>query len=111
LLLLAQRTTPTLMNSSRSTRGTMRITAYSYKCLSCILCVFYKVSSVRKPRCQKIGVYLSLPCRIFRFSGRVQPLVRQSCHYLCNGGRSNLLFHICICLVHLCSKGQQHMVF
>lgn len=40
---------PTLINSSRSTRGTTRITAYSYKYLSSMLCFFYKYFRMCNP--------------------------------------------------------------
>lgn len=51
--------TPTLINSSRSTRGTSRMMAYSYKRSPCILGFFGELIGIRKSKCQKLGVNLT----------------------------------------------------
>src|SRR5690606_8185974 len=66
---------PALMNSSRSTFGKIRMTAYSYKIFSCILCFFYKYFRVFQSQFHKVKIDFS---DYFRCQIRVeiQPFIR-----------------------------------
>lgn len=55
--LLQNKMMPTFTNSSRSTLGVTRITAYSYRFLSCILSFFYKDFRICQSCKQEIGIY------------------------------------------------------
>src|ERR1700679_3513562 len=48
--------TPTLRNSSRSTRGTTRMAAYSNKCVAGMKGLLYKDRGCRDPGYQELGI-------------------------------------------------------
>src|SRR5580698_8801417 len=51
--------TPTLRNSSRSTRGTTRMTAYSNKCVAGMKGLLYKDRRCSDPGYQELSIYIA----------------------------------------------------
>src|SRR5690606_17497919 len=68
--------TPTLMNSSRSTRGTTRTTAYSYTVLSLIFYLLYEYFGICYATREKFHINLTHFCRGQFTSFLLQPFVR-----------------------------------
>ena len=70
------RITPTFRNSSLSTLGMNRITAYSNKCFSCMLGFFHNGCRYGNSCQQKIFVYASAFCCCFIACFIKQPFIR-----------------------------------
>ena len=69
------RITPTFRNSSRSTRGTTRMTAYSNKCFSGMLCFFYKIAGMITRFDQELFIYFPILAGV-RIISKIKPFIR-----------------------------------
>src|SRR5690554_3306003 len=77
---LLNKISPALMNSPRSTFGTTRMTAYSYKCLSCIFDSGYECGGVCQAIAKKANVRIADVVGRQILSGPIEPIVGDEPH-------------------------------
>src|SRR5919198_2532080 len=103
--------TPTFWNSSRSTRGMTRITAYSNNCFSRTLRLLDENPRRGESRLQKFDVNLSPAVGGFRLWLARQPFVRDQRNNHPHGFGVEEPAKLCVGRFDLGGPGQQHVVF